>query len=253
MFNTNDYNIFEKYWMFYNSQKGQQITHDDCRMLFDMVKEFAPCNIAQFIQQVRRSLALNPKVLTIQELFEQASFGGRSKDEAKGYAAKLWRIIYTNRNPAYDYCFADQRACVGFYVSFGTMQEFFHIKGKEEKENVLCNRFVNNYMSCNVNDSLEIVQNFTIQKGFQDNLIRRVVPIGKTSEVTAICDRHYGADKWALWRNDFYTTYYKQFFEKFHLMEGKDHQSHDKERVALMQQVIMELEGHNSGLMLENK
>lgn len=232
MFTTQDYNAFVCDWTDFKESYTDKTTEAECRRLFERIRN-APCRYADFAKQLQEAIMTFADEPSIPELIELAKFQGRTKEEARAYANKLWRIIFSNRDISFDYCFSDPRACIAFYISFGSMDSFFDQRDKDKNETFLCKRFADNYLSVNINDNYEILQNFSIQHGTQRDEVRRVVPIGDVSEAAEMCNFHYGAGNFAFWREDLY----RRNLERFKKVPWKK-----EECLALMNQVIATLE-----------
>lgn len=253
MFHNSDYTIFEKNWQLYNSYYNKDITNEQISNIFCIVKDFAPCTIEQFCVQIKRSIALCPTILKIQDLMELASFDGNTKEQAKGIASKRWRVLFSNISDDCDYCFADMRACIAFYLCFGSIQQFSQCcSGSDgyKNEPFLCKRFVENYISCSINDNLEILKHFTFYFGWQNVEPRKVIPIGNIKDVKKLCDSNYGSGKWGLWRKDLFKKHEKDFDELY--TSGKITSSADiqKAQLELMATVISRLENENHNSMI---
>lgn len=256
MFRDTDYNIFIENWIAYNAFFSVNKTPAECGDLFNAVKDFAPCTILQFEKQIKRNIAfgISPDKNSLYDLMLLASFDGRSKEQAKSIACKRWRILFQNADDKYDLCFSDIRACIAFYISFGTVKDFLNIQDKDKNENYLCKRFVDNYITCEINDNSDILNLYSIQKGWQKEQPRRVIVIGDLSEAKDLCNRYYGNNNWCSWRSDLYNRYYDLYFKDLQNREMvEDKEKINRERVALMQKVIDELEGKKTDLFLENK
>lgn len=253
MFYDSDYITFEKTWQLYNSYYNKNITNEQISNTFCLIKDFAPCTIEQFCVQIHRAIALYPNILKIQDLMELASFDGNTQAQAKGIASKRWRVLFSNISDDCDYCFADMRACIAFYLCFGSIQQFSQCcSGLDgcKNEPFLCKRFIENYVSCSINDNLEILKHFTFYFGWQNVEPRKVIPIGNIGDVKKLCDYNYGSGKWGLWRKDLFQKYEKDFDDLY--TSGKITSSADIQtaQVELMATVISNLENQNHNSML---
>ena len=86
MFHVTDYNTFEKAWLDYLAVYNETADQLECRSLFCSIKDYAPCTFEQFLAQLKRSVILSTKKLSMPELMELASFDGRTKEQAKAVA-----------------------------------------------------------------------------------------------------------------------------------------------------------------------
>jgi hypothetical protein len=253
MFYESDYITFAKAWQGYNEYYGKETSKEQIHHLFCIIKDFAPCTIEQFSVQIHRSMALDPNILKIQELMELASFDGNTKEQAKGIAAKRWRVLCSNVSDYCDYCFADIRACISFYLCFGSIQQFSQCcSGLDNYKNepYLCKRFIDNYLSCSINDNMEILRHFTFHFGLQTVEPRKVIPIGNLEDVRRLCDSQYGSGKWGLWRQDLFKKYEKDFDDLY--ASGKITNSADihSAQVQMMATVISNIENKNHNPMI---
>jgi hypothetical protein len=253
MFHDSDYITFEKTWQAYNGYYGKEISKEQINHLFGIIQDFAPCTIEQFSVQIKRSIALCPTILKIQDLMELASFDGNTKEQAKGIASKRWRVLFSNISDDCDYCFADMRACIAFYLCFGSIEQFSQCcSGLDgyKNEPFLCKRFVENYLSCSINDNVEILKHFTFYFGWQNVEPRKVIPIGNIGDVKKLCDSNYGSGNWGLWRKDLFKKHEKDFDELY--TSGKITSSADiqKAQLELMATVISNLENKNHNSMI---
>jgi len=250
MFHVTDYNTFEKAWLDYLAVYNETADQLECRSLFCSIKDYAPCTFEQFLAQLKRSVILSTKKLSMPELMELASFDGRNKEQAKAVALKYFRILICNQSESLDYCFADRRACIAFYLTFGTIRQFLEMPDKDKNENLLCRKFIDSYLNCSINDNMEILNNFTFYHGWQDQKPKKVVPIGENRDVAILCDQLYGKGKWGLWRNELYQRHIEDF-KNIAILCMPDPQLTHKNQVDLMQQMIGELEHNN--FVLENR
>lgn len=253
MFLNSDYNAFEKTWQTYNGYYGKELSREQIHHLFCIIKDFAPCTLEQFSVQIKRSIALCPTILKIQDIMELASFDGNTKEQAKAIASKRWRVLCSNVSDYCDYCFSDIRACISFYLCFGSIQQLSQCcSGSDSYKNepFLCKRFVENYISCSINDNLEILRHFTFYLGWQNVEPRKVIPIGNIEDVRRLCDSQYGSGKWGLWRKDLFQKHEKDFDGLY--TSGKITSVADiqREQLALMATVISKLENENHMISL---
>lgn len=200
MFSDNDYTKFKTYWKAYMEMHGEALDDDTCRDKFDKVKHYAPCTITEFCTQIERSMATCPKKLSMPELFELAKYNGRTKDEAKSYALKLWRVFLDNNDPFTDVIFSDNRACIAFYVCFGDVNSYSDIPLKLRNDNFDGKKFAENYVSCIVDDNQDVLQKYTVmRRRFSASCeIVRVTVIGELQKGLAIANAFYGQDHYVL-------------------------------------------------------
>lgn len=255
MFLDRDYNAFHNIWLGYNQSFNIPITDDDCLSFFNMVKDFAPCTIDQFVKQIRKNIAFGiaPNQTSFKDLTDLASFDGRTREQIKAHVSKLWRVFNLNLDIALDYCFSDLRFCIAIYLSFGTVEKYLDFKDKKDKENLYFKLLLDNYIGCSINDNFDIIQNYSIQQGWQKSDPRRVVIIGDHADGVKICDRFFGTNHWKEWRNDIYNQYYHSHFKKLDLQSSIDHIDRRRECLDLMEKVIKELEGKPTDLMIEDR
>ena len=255
MFLDRDFNTFKHFWLVYNQSFNIQITDNDCLDFFNLVKDFAPCTLEQFVKQIRKNIAFGiaPNQISFKDLTDLASFDGRTKEQIKAHVSKLWRVFNLNLDIALDYCFSDLRFCIAMYLSFGSVEKFIALNDNKEKESFLFKSVLDNYIGCSINDNFDIIQNYSIQQGWQKSDPRRVVIIGDRTDGAKICDRFFGTDRWKEWRNDIYNKYYQSHFQKLDIQSSTDHIDRRGECLDLMEKVIQELEGKPTDLMIEDR
>lgn len=94
-----------------------------------------------------------------------------------------------------DIVFADARACIAFKLIFENFSRFFDAK-ETDKELYLSEKFARIYSGVNIENHVNILENYTIQQGEQLSDKRFVIFVGNSEECEKICNNTYGADNW---------------------------------------------------------
>lgn len=94
-----------------------------------------------------------------------------------------------------DLVFSDARACIAFKLIFENFSRFFDAKDTD-KELYLSEKFARIYSGVNIENHVNILENYTIQQGEQLSDKRFVIFVGNSTECEKICNNIYGVNNW---------------------------------------------------------
>lgn len=157
-----DYNRFCQIWGDLKSSYDKVIPNN--ALMYTVYQVF--CSVYEVTNEsleraVYSWIASEPYEPKPSQLIEKIKFDGRTKDEAKTYAAKLFRQLADVVTSSHDIVFSDNRACIAFFNLF-TSPNGFGACFRDKSLDRWTSDFVEQYINCRLIDHIDTLRNHKV-------------------------------------------------------------------------------------------
>lgn len=157
-----NYNRFERIWgVLMNSYGKAQPVKGALITIYQVFSSVYEVTDETLEREVYKWIASEPFEPKPAQLIEKIKFEGRSREEAKSYAAKLFRQLADVVTSSHDIVFADNRACIAFYNLF-TSPNGFGASYRDKPLDKWTAEFAEQYVNCRLIDHMDTLRNHTV-------------------------------------------------------------------------------------------
>lgn len=258
MITTHDYNIFISKWHEYLSFSGINEELKNQLMTKIAIKN-AKCTVDEFVYTVSALMQSSISGRTLEDVLKVAHRQWLTKEDISSKALGIYRTLTLNARANMDFVFGDERACMSFYLVFGSLDKFLK-SDLEEKDSFYADRFIDCYINANVNDYFDVIKANQImfsQSRTKPFNRQEVCFIGDIKNAKNIADSFYGENMYVIYRADINGSLKKMSSihnerekEKTRLLLSvklteEQIQNQKKERLSQLDNVLSELKGVN--------
>lgn len=258
MLTDTDYNIFADKWNEYLMFSGSNFNKKKMLLTMLAIKN-AKCTKKEFAATVDTLIASDIKNKSLESVLMMSQYQWMTIDDIKTRAFGIYRTLTLNARANMDFVFGDERACMSFYLVFGSLDKFLK-SDLEEKDSFYADRFIDCYINANVNDYFDVIKANQImfsQSRTKPFNRQEVCFIGDIKNAKNIADSFYGENMYVIYRTDINGSLKKMSCihnerekEKARLLLSvklteEQIQSQKKERLSQLDNVLSELKGVN--------